>query len=186
MKREEKEEKNVRFEESTDVKTLLSWHAPGRPYRKKGKEFYLNAFIILLAFEAIILLFHWYMLMLAIAALGFLAFALSSVPPQMFFYRLSTQGVMVEDRFFLWSELYDFYFSRKDGQEILHIGTKAYFPGEMLLMLGDMSKDHVREILLKHLPYREYVKPDFVDKAGDWIERNFPLENVASEKKKES
>lgn len=184
MKHEAHDRKSVAYEEDKDIKTLLSWNAPGRPYRKKGKEFYLNALIILLAFEALILLFHWYMLMLAIAALGFLVFALSSVPPQQFYYRLSTQGIMVEDRFFLWRELYDFYFSKKNGQEILHIGTKAYFPGEILLMLGDMPKDHIREIVLKYLPYREYVKPDFVDKAGDWIERNFPLENVSSVEKK--
>ncbi|CAN5126995.1 hypothetical protein BH11PAT3_BH11PAT3_3240 [soil metagenome] len=181
-KREAKEEQNVRFEEDTDVKTLLSWRAPGRPYRQKGKEYYLNALVILLFIEVIIFLFHWYLLMLAVLSLGFLSFALSSVPPREFYYRFSNQGIMVEDRFFLWSELYDFYFSKKDGSEMIHIGTKAYFPGEILLMLGDMPKEHIKQVLLKYLPYREYVKPTFTDKAGDWLENNFPLENISSKK----
>jgi len=29
-----------------DVKTLLSWQAPGRPFKERSKEYFLNAFFI--------------------------------------------------------------------------------------------------------------------------------------------
>src|SRR5438034_1006374 len=91
------------------VRTLLSWHAPGRPFRKRGKEFYLSTLLITILIEIILFLFSEYLLMLVIISLVFLAFVLVSVPPRDFRYRISTEGVTIEDHFFLWDELYDFY-----------------------------------------------------------------------------
>ncbi len=158
------------------LKTLLAWHAPGRPFKERGREFYINSFLILLFLEVILLLFREYLLMLVLASLVFLAYALSAVPPRAMFYKISSEGVMVEDHFYLWQELYDFYFKTQHGQEMVHIRTKWFVPGELVLVLGEVSKTHVREVLLPYLPYREYVKPSFTEKTGDWLSNTFPLE----------
>jgi hypothetical protein len=158
------------------LKTLVSWHAPGRPYHERGKEYYINVFLIALFLGVILLLFHQYLLMAVLASLVFLAYALSSVPPRALFYRISTEGVMVEDHFYIWEELYDFYFKHIDGHDVLHIRTKWFVPGELILVLGEVPKDHVRDVLLKYLPFREYVKPTFTEKSGDWLAKTFPLE----------
>lgn len=158
------------------VKTLLSWHAPGRPFRKRGKEFYLSTLLIMILIEIILFLFSEYILMLVVVSLVFVAFALVSIPPRDFRYRISTEGVTIEDHFFLWEELYDFYFKRRDGTTILHIRTRALLPGELTVTLGDMDKEHVKAVLLPYLPYREVVRPTFMEKSGDWLSRNFPLE----------
>lgn len=158
------------------LKTLISWHAPGRPYREKGKEYYVNVFLICVFLEVILLLFHEYLLMVVLASLVFLAYALSSVPPRAMFYKISTEGVMVEDHFYIWEELYDFYFKTIDGHTVLHIRTKWFVPGELILVLSDIPQDHLRDILLRYLPFREYVKPTFTEKSGDWLARTFPLE----------
>ena len=65
----------------TEVKTLLSWTAPGRPYSKKGKEYFINIVLITLAINVILFLFSQYLFMLVVAALAFLAYALATVPP---------------------------------------------------------------------------------------------------------
>lgn len=158
------------------LKTLLSWHAPGRPYRERGKEYYINILLISLFLEVILLLFHEYLLMVVLASLVFFAYALSSVPPTAFFYKISTEGVMIEDHFYIWEELYDFYFKHVDGHDVLHIRTKLFVPGELILVLSDMPKEHVRDMLIKYLPYREYVKPTFTEKSGEWLAKTFPLE----------
>ena len=166
----------------TEVKTLLSWHAPGRPFVHRSKEYFINIILIMLAVEVILFLFSQYMLMMVVASLVFLAYALATVPPHNFHYKITSEGILVEDHFCLWQELYDFYFMRREKTDILHVRTKAYFPGELVIVLGDMHKDHLRSVLLPFLPYREYVKPTFMEKSGDWLERNFPLDKLPEKK----
>lgn len=160
-----------------DVKTVLEWSAPGRPFRKRGKQFYLTAILVMLLFEIILFLFSEYLLMIVVLSLVFVAFALNSVPPKNFSYRISSEGITVEDRFFLWKELYDFYFTKKDGYEAVHIRTEAYIPGELILTLGGEPEEKIKKALLPYLSFREYVKPTFMDRAGEWLSKNFPLEN---------
>lgn len=166
------------------LKTLLSWSAPGRPFQKKGKEYFLNILIIMFLVEVVLFLFSQFALMALVLSLVFLAFALSIVPPHDFHYKITTEGVMVEDHFFLWQELYDFSFRKHSGEEVLILGTKAWYPGELTIVLGQMHKEQVRDTLLQFLPFREYVKPTFMEKAANWLEKNFPLDRKAPESAK--
>ncbi|HWY78754.1 MAG TPA: hypothetical protein VNW29_00165 [Candidatus Sulfotelmatobacter sp.] len=167
-------------EKQDDIKTYLSWHAPGRPYQSHSLEYYTNSFLITLAIEIILFLFSQYLLMALVISLAFLVFALAVVPPHKLYYRVSSEGIRIEDHYFIWDELYDFYFLKSHGQDVLHIRTKAYLPGELTIILGDVPTQQVKTVLLSFLPFREYVKPSFVDKAGSWLEKNFPLEKPIS------
>ncbi|HVZ58425.1 MAG TPA: hypothetical protein VG935_01590 [Patescibacteria group bacterium] len=167
---------NAKTDNGNELKTLLAWSAPGRPFRKRNKEYFLNILIIMLLVEIILFLFSQYDLMVLVVALVFLTYALNTVPPHDFHYKITLQGIMVEDHFFLWQELYDFSFNRQNGEDVLIVGTKAWYPGELTIVLGMMHKEQVRDILLQFLPYREYVKPSFMERSAGWMEKNFPLE----------
>jgi len=160
----------------SDVKTLISWSAPGRPFRKKGREFFLTSLLVVFLIEVILFIFSEYLLMFVVGTLYFFSIAMATVPPQNFHYRISTQGIKVEDHFFIWEELYDFYFKKFDGVEILIVRAKSLLPGELKISLGDVPSDHIRRVLIGYLPYREVVKPSFMDKSGDWLAKTFPLE----------
>ena len=172
----EQEQKHKHATEN-DVVTILEWTAPGRPFKVRTKQYYLTVLLIMLLVEIILFLFSEYILMLVVLSLVFVAFALASVPPKNFHYRISSEGITIEDRFFLWKELYDFYFRQKDDTKTLHVRTEAYIPGELILTLGNEQEEKIKNAILPYLPFREYVKPTFVDKAADWLSRNFPLEN---------
>lgn len=161
-----------------DVKTILEWTAPGRPFRRRGKQYYLTSLLIMLFVEIILFLFAQYLLMLVVLSLVFVAFALNTVAPSNFKYRISTEGITIEDHFFLWQELYDFYFKKREGVDVVHIRTKAFLPGELTITLGNTDKEHMKAALLSFLPYREVVKPTFMEKSADWLTRNFPLEKT--------
>lgn len=163
---------------SGDVKTLLSWSAPGRPFKKRSKQYFLTAILITLLTEIILFLFSQYLLMLVVVSLLFVAFSLALVPPKDFHYRISNQGLMIEDHFYLWQELYDFYFKERNGLDILHVRTKALLPGELTITLGAVDREHVKQIMVRYLPFREYIKPTFMEKSADWLSRNFPLEST--------
>lgn len=166
-------------EDYPQIQTLLSWTAPGRPFKKRSRQYYLTSLLIALLLEVIVFLFSQYMLMLIIASFVFVAFALATVPPHNFRYRISTEGITIEDHFYLWQELYDFYFKKRIGIDVLHVRTKALIPGELTMPLGEMNLEHVKDVLLPYLPYREVVKPSFMEKSSDWLEKNFPLEKAA-------
>ena len=158
------------------VRTLLSWSAPGRPFKKKQKEYFITSLLIVLFVEVILFLFSQYLLMVVVLSLTFVSFALAIVPPKDFHYRISTEGITIEDHFYLWQELYDFYFKKRNNVEVLHLRTKVLLPGELTITLGDIDKEHVKSVIIPYLPYREVIKSTFVEKSGDWLSRNFPLE----------
>jgi hypothetical protein len=162
----------------SQVRTLLAWTAPGRPFRKRSKQYYLTSLLIMLLVEVILFLFSQYMLMLVVVSLVFVAFALATVPPRDFHYRISTEGITVEDHFYLWQELYDFYFRKRNGENVLHVRTHDFIPGELTITLGGIGEEHIKSVLLPFLPYREFIKPTFMDKSADWLTKNFPLENA--------
>lgn len=161
---------------SNEVRTLLAWSAPGRPFRKRSKQFYATSFLITLLLEVILFLFSQYLLMLVALSLLFVSIVLATVPPSNFHYRLSNQGLTIEDHSYLWIELYDFYFKKRGDIDVLHVRTKAMFPGELTLTLGEIDREHIKTVLLPYLPYRETVKATFMEKSADWLSKNFPLE----------
>src|SRR3989344_426960 len=80
-----------------DVKTLLSWQSAGRPFKKRTKQYYLLVLLIALLVEVILFLFSQYALMAMVMAFVFLVFALAAVPPKNFHYRISSEGITIED-----------------------------------------------------------------------------------------
>jgi hypothetical protein len=164
------------------IETLLEWKAPGRPFRKRSRQYYLTSLLILILVEIILFLFSQYMLMLVAISLLFVAFSLATIAPSDFKYRISTEGITIEDHFFLWQELYDFYFKKREGVDVVHVRTHSFIPGELTLTLGEIDREHVKSTLLPYLPYREVIKSTFMEKSGDWLTKNFPLEKTPNEK----
>jgi hypothetical protein len=164
------------------VETILEWTAPGRPFKRRSRQYYLTSILIVLLVEIILFLFSQYMLMLVVLSLLFVAFSLATIAPSDFRYRVSSEGITVEDHFFLWQELYDFYFRKKEGVDVVHIRTHSFIPGELTLTLGEVGREQIKSALLPYLPYRETVKSTFMEKSGDWLAKNFPLEKTPNEK----
>jgi hypothetical protein len=167
--------------ESASVQTILTWTAPIRSYRKRQRQYFVNIFFIVLALEIILVLFSQYLLMFVVLSLAFLVYALAVTPPGEVHYKISTEGLSIADHFYLWQELYDFYFKERHHMTTLHVRTQSFLPGELIMLLGDTSKEELKEALIPFLPFREYVKPEFTERAGDWLSKTFPLDKHPSE-----
>jgi len=173
-KPENKEQEKAKHQ--SKIETILEWTAPGRPFRRRGRQYYLTSLLIALLVEIILFLFSQYLLMLVVLSFIFVTFVLASVAPSNFKYRISSEGITIEDHFFLWQELYDFYFKKREGVDVAHIRTHSFLPGELTLTLGDIDREHIKSALLPYLPYRELIRQNFMEKSGDWLAKNFPLE----------
>ena len=163
-----------------DVRTLLEWTAPSRLYSKRQMTYYLNLLILMFALLVILFLFSQYILMLVVLSLAFVSYALASTPPADIKYRISTEGIAIDEHYYLWQELYDFYFKQRGKDLTLHIRTKEFLPGELIMLLVNITKDKMRNALIPYLPYREVVKNTLGEKAGDWLYKTFPLDETNS------
>src|SRR5688572_19928345 len=106
--------------EAEEIKTLFSWEAPSRPFRKKGRSYYTTLAIIVTLLTLILLLAREFLLIATLLSLTFVTYVLAFVPPHKIGYRISTQGVVIGEDFYFWHFLDSFWFKEKDGYKVVH------------------------------------------------------------------
>lgn len=164
--------------EAGEVKTLLSWEAPSRPFRKKERSYYTTSAIIVILLILILLLAREFLLIAVLLALTFVAYVLAFVPPHNIKYRISTQGITIGEDFYFWHFLDAFWFKKKEGFDVLHIQTRFRFPAQLMLVLGDQDEEKVKKIVAKFLPFVEVPYKGWMEKWSEGLQKHFPLENV--------
>lgn len=153
---------------------IYSWEAASRPFKKRDQQYYLTiAAIIFLV--SLILFFAGQFLPIAVAiSIGFLAYVLSSVPPERITHQISNYGIRIDDHLYYWDEIGRFWFEEKYGQETIHFEIFS-FPGRVVLVIGDGDRQEITELLSEVL-LQEKPKDTFLDKAANWIQKKIPLE----------
>lgn len=158
---------------------LHEWRAANRPFRKKDRSYFTTVAVLVVVFSPFAFIFGGVPLFLALMALGFVSYVFNLVPPEEVMYRLSTQGITVDDQFYHWNELDSFWLAKKDSAKVLHILTHLNFPGMLMLVVPDEMEDKVTRICARYLPFREIPPKSFVEKAAESLQKHFPLENVS-------
>ncbi|HUS51879.1 MAG TPA: hypothetical protein VMX77_00230 [Candidatus Bathyarchaeia archaeon] len=158
-----------------ELKTLLSWQSAARPFKKRDREYFTTIGAIVFLLAVILLFLKEWLLIAVIIALMFVAYILSSVPPEEVDHQVTTRGIKTGNRHYDWEDLGSFWFSERWKQAILHVGTKLRFPGQLLILLGSQDKEEIKNVLGKHLDFTE-PEPTWMDNAAGWLSRKVPLE----------
>ncbi len=164
--------------EAEEIKTLLSWEAPSRPFRKKQRSYYTTLAIIVILLVLILLLAREFLLIATILSFAFVTYVLAFVPPHRVGYRISTQGITVGEDFYFWHFLDSFWFKEKEGHQVMHIQTSLRFPAQLMLVLEGVDGEKVKKIVSRFLPFHEVPYRSWMEKWSDSLQKNFPLENV--------
>ena len=167
-----------KMNEAGEVRTLLSWEAPSRPFRKKDRSYYTTIAIIVVLLMLITFLMREFLLMGTLLALAFVSYVLAFVPPHDIKYRISTQGITVGEDFYFWHFLDAFWFKEKDKHKILIIQTRFRFPNQLMLVLGNQNEEKVKKMLARFLPFVEVPYKSWMEKWSEGLQKNFPLENI--------
>ncbi|MFH1561679.1 MAG: hypothetical protein ABID04_03855 [Patescibacteria group bacterium] len=157
-------------------KVLLTWRALERPYQKKDKEFWMTALSVL-GLVCLILFFvkEWF-LILALLALVFLYYALTTVAPKETEYKITTKGVYISaSQVFAWDVLRRFWLDKKWGQDMIRFETWLNFPRVVGLVIAPDKKEEIEKTVAKYLP-EEAMSPTAFDKLSSWLADKFPLE----------
>ena len=157
------------------MKDLIVWISLARPFKKRDREYYTTIAAIIFLLAVILLFLKEWLLIGVIISIGFVAYVLSTVPPEEVENKITTRGVITGGRRWDWTLLYRFWFSQKWGSEILNIETRIAFPRRLMLLLGNSDKKKIETLLGKYL-LAEKPEKTFIDKAGVWLQKKVPLE----------
>src|SRR3989344_2388837 len=86
---------SIRFEPEKD---LHSWKAPSRPFKKRGREFWVTVLSIAALLAFVLFLAEGVMPVILIISLVFLFYVLSTVTPEEIEYKITNRGVKVADK----------------------------------------------------------------------------------------
>lgn len=172
--------KNIAVEpqKPKEIKTLLEWTSPSRPFKRRNRDYFTTIAAIVFLIGVILLFIKEFLLIGVLLAFMFVSYVLATVEPENTGHRITTEGVTTGDRTYLWTEMREFYFTEKWGGKILNINTKLKFPGRLLILLGDANENKVKEEIGKYVSYRETPVLTWMDKASDWLSKKVPLEKT--------
>lgn len=155
---------------------LLEWKEVARPFKKRDSSFFQT--IAALAFLIIVILFfirEWLIIGTALAVV-FVAYALAAVPPPIIKYQITEKGVWIDDIFYRFSELSEYWFEKNLENIVLIILAPTRRIGRLMLVIPAGLKEKVNETLQKRLVFREKPLKTFVESAADWLRHKVPLE----------
>jgi len=158
-----------------ELKSLLKWQAPVRPFKKRDREYYTTIAAIVFLLAVILLFLKEWLLIAVMVALMFVAYVLATVSPEKVGHEITTRGVVTGGKTYKWGDLERFWFSQKWKEVILHIETKLGFPRRLMMLLGETDEQKMKEILQKHVQY-EVPEETFMDRSAKWLSEKVPLE----------
>ena len=157
------------------LKTLLVWKAPSRVFKKHDREYFTTIASIAILIAIILLFFKEWLLIMVIVAMIFVTYVMATVPPEIVEHKITSLGIVTGSKNYNWEDLKSFWLGEKHSQKILYIDTQIRFPKRLILLLGETNVTEVKKTLSDHLSYEEPEKT-WMDKAGDWLTKNIPLE----------
>lgn len=150
-----------------EEKTLFSWSAQARPFKRQTKEFYVTAASIAVLFGLILFLIDGIMPVLLIVAFCFLFYVLHNVEPDKSEYKITTFGIRIAGGLTTWEKIGRFWFSERMGSDVLVLETSGLV-GRVELVIDKKDKETIQKMLKKYLLHEE-AEAGFLDKSANWV-----------------
>ncbi|MEX0622057.1 MAG: hypothetical protein WD187_03680 [Candidatus Woykebacteria bacterium] len=155
------------------VKSLFRWQSFSRPYTKRGSKWFIYTFLLVATIILILLFVREFFIIAPVLALAFVAYILSTIPPETIENEITTQGINTAGHSYIWEELDDFWSSEKNNFTILYIDTYLQWPRRLIILINKHDLEKIREILARYIPYRELPKTTWLDTAADFFSNGF-------------
>lgn len=167
------EEKPAAQEEKRE-EVYLEWRSPSRLFKKRDREYFTNIAAIVFLLIIILVFAREFVLIAAVLSIVFLVYVLSTVPPEEVKHRITNLGIESSGHFYRWEALAEFWFEDQWAQTMLVI--QPYLSARTIILLGNEDRAHVRELIAKHIPFREQPQKTWIDNAASWLTKKIPLE----------
>ena len=165
-----------------EEKILFEWEAPERSFQRKDRDFWITAIAILVLVSIILFFVNEFPLILALVAVMFLYYALSTVPPGMVHNKLTNRGIYFGELRYEWALLTRFWFKKSLSSQTIAFETSLRFPRQVTLVIDEKDQEKIKEIVLKIIPMLD-ESPTLVDKITKWFADRLPLEDKPEQNK---
>lgn len=160
--------------------SLPKWVAPSRLFKKRGKEYFSTILAIVFLLTVILFILHEWLLIVLVFTFAFFSYVLATVKPDDINHQITTKGIKIDRRYYLWSDLTEFWIENKYGYFVFHISMPLKSPGRIILLIKDTKlKSEVLEFLSEKLIYHEEPQKTWAERAGDWLEQKIQLEKAS-------
>jgi hypothetical protein len=153
-------------------KTLFSWKAPLRPFKRRDREFWVTVIVITVIFGVILFLIEGAMPVILIISVVFLFYVLSTVEPEEIEYGITNRGVKIVNKTTSWDFLTRYWFSKRYNSKLL-IFEMTSIPGRLEVVIHEKDKNSLKKHLNKYV-VEEEVPPSSLDKTANWLSKKFP------------
>ena len=161
------DKKDIGVHEAIAEKTLFSWKAPARPFKRQSREFYVTAVSIAVLVGLILFLIDGIMPVLLIVAFCFLFYVLYNVEPEKLEYKITTLGIRISESLIPWEDLGRFWFSERMGSKVLVLERSGII-GRIELVYSKKNEKEIEKDLKKYL-LNEEAAPNILDKSSSWV-----------------
>ena len=153
-------------------KSLISWVAPSRPFKRRDREFWISTIAIAGVAGLVFFLVEGFMPVILIIALVFLFYVLSTVEPENIEYKLTNKGIRVAEHLTVWGIIGRHWFSRRYNSKILIFETSVV-PGRLALVILEKDKEALKSVLSSY-SLEEEIPPSKLDRAANWFSDKLP------------
>lgn len=161
-------------QEPKEEEVYAAWTSPSRLFKKRDREFFVNILAIVFLLSVILVFVREFVLIATVLSIVFLIYVLSTVPPEDVNHRITNLGIESTGHFYRWEEFADFWFEEQWGQHMVVL--RPFMSPRMIILLGSEKQEKIREMIARHIPYREEPDRSWVDNAARWISEKIPLE----------
>jgi hypothetical protein len=151
---------------------LVVWTAPGRPFKRRDRQFYVTTFAIAGIVSLILFLAEGIMPVILIISLVFLYYVLSTVQPDNIEYKITTKGVKIASKLTEWQYLNRYWFTKRFDNELMIMDT-VMLPGRIEFVINPEIKEKLKKEISAYIPYEE-VPPATLDKITGWFAAKLP------------
>ena len=153
---------------------IFEWKAMSRPFKKRDKQYYITIAVIVFLVSLILFFAGQFLPIAVVITLAFIAYVLSSVPPQESNIVITRYGIRVEDAIYYWEELGRFWNDENQSNDVINIEL-GRFPHRITLLYDKKDEEKsvgvLSEVLLmQRPPLTSY------EKASRWLAEKIPLE----------
>lgn len=157
-------------------KTLYSWSAPSRLFKRRTREFYSTVAALVFLLSLILFFAKEFLLIGVIMAIGFVSYVLASVPPDEITHVFSNKGIRTGERLYEWGSLGRFWWTEKWKQTYVTVEAPGRMPSMLILLVGKGEKEEIDAVLKTYL-INQKPEPTWFDNAAKWLSEKVPLES---------
>lgn len=165
-------QKNPQTNKIEPEKVLFEWKAPERPFKKRGRDFWVTIITIASLFGVILFFAEGAMPVILIVALIFLFYVMSTVEPQDVDYKITNRGVKIADGTTEWQFLTRYWFSNRFGSDLL-VFEMNVVPGRLEVVVDAKDKTKLKNVLKDYI-VEEEVPASKLDNAANWFAEKLP------------